>query len=161
MSTIVLTIFIFIALIAGCGIGYLIFRYVITGRYKQMINDANKEANVIKEIANTENCVIVGRSADYILRDNKNLIKIFLYAPEQYKIETIKRLYNDNDSTAKSYIKKSDKARSTYYEVISNQIWGNKNNYDICLDCQIGNDEIVKIICNYVKNKMKNSKKSY
>lgn len=49
MSTIVLTIFIFIALIAGCGIGYLIFRYVITGRYKQMINDANKEANVIKE----------------------------------------------------------------------------------------------------------------
>ena len=49
MSTIVLTIFIFIALIAGSGIGYLIFRYVITGRYKQMINDANKEANVIKE----------------------------------------------------------------------------------------------------------------
>lgn len=49
MSTIVLTILIFIALIAGCGIGYLIFRYVITGRYKQMINDANKEANVIKE----------------------------------------------------------------------------------------------------------------
>ena len=115
-----------------------------------------KQANVIKEIANAESCVIVGRSADYILRDNKNLIKIFLYAPEQYKIETIKRLYNDNDSTAKSYIKKSDKARSTYYEVISNQIWGNKNNYDICLDCQIGNDEIVKIICNYVKNKMKN-----
>lgn len=53
-------------------------------------------------------------------------------------------------------MEKSDKARSTYYEVISNQIWGNKNNYDICLDCQIGNDEIVKIICNYVKNKMKN-----
>lgn len=115
-----------------------------------------KQANVIKEIANTESCVIVGRSADYILRDNKDLIKIFLYAPEQYKIDTIKRLYNDNDSTAKSYMEKSDKARSTYYEVISNQIWGNKNNYDICLDCQIGNDEIVKIICNYVKNKMKN-----
>ena len=53
-------------------------------------------------------------------------------------------------------MEKSEKAISTYYEVISNQIWGNKNNYDICLDCQIGNDEIVKIICNYVKNKMKN-----
>lgn len=115
-----------------------------------------KQTNVIKEIANTESCVIVGRSADYILRDNKDLIKIFLYAPEQYKIDTIKRLYNDDDSTAKSYMEKSDKARSTYYEVISNQIWGNKNNYDICLDCQIGNDEIVKIICNYVKNKIKN-----
>ena len=53
MSTIVLTIFIFIALIAGCGIGYLIFRYVITGRYKQMINDANKEANVINSEGDT------------------------------------------------------------------------------------------------------------
>ena len=115
-----------------------------------------KQANVIKEIANAESCVIVGRSSDYILRDNKNLVKIFLYAPEQYKIETIKKLYNDDDSTARKYMQKSDKARSTYYEVISNQIWGNKNNYDICLDCQIGNEEIVKIICNYVKNKMKN-----
>lgn len=107
-----------------------------------------------KEIANTESCAIVGRSADYILRNNKNLVKIFLYAPEQYKIETIKKLYNDDDSTARKYMQKSDKARSTYYEMISNQIWGNKNNYDICLDCQIGNDEIVKIICNYVKNKI-------
>ena len=112
---------------------------------------------VIKDFATAKPCVIVGSCADYILRDNKNLVKIFLYAPEQYKIETIKKLYNDNDSTARKYMQKSDKARSTYYEVISNQIWGNKNNYDICLDCQIGNEEIVKIICNYVKNKIKNS----
>ena len=111
---------------------------------------------VIKDFATAKPCVIVGSCADYILRDNKNLVKIFLYAPEQYKIETIKKLYNDNDSTARKYMQKSDKARSTYYEVISNQIWGNKNNYDICLDCQIGNEEIVKIVLRrYLNGKYK------
>ena len=69
-----------------------------------------------------------------IMIDSNKLINIFLYAPEQYKIETIKKLYNDDDSTAKSYMKKSDKERSTYYEVISNPRWGNKNNYDICIN---------------------------
>ena len=65
-------------------------------------------------------------------------------------------MYNDTYKEAKRHVLDSDKSRASYYEVISNQIWGNKNNYDICLDCQIGNEEIVKIICNYVKNKMKN-----
>ena len=65
-------------------------------------------------------------------------------------------MYNDSYKDAKKHVLDSDKSMASYYEVISNQIWGNKNNYDICLDCQIGNDEIVKIICNYVKNKIKN-----
>jgi putative MATE family efflux protein len=125
--------------------------------------DANKEAiikqaDVIKSIANEGSSVIVGRAADYILKDNPNLVKIFLYAPVDYKINKIKEIYNDNDKTAKEYIEKSDKNRSTYYEIISDQIWGNKNNYDICLDCQIGNEEIVKIICNYAKNKINKNK---
>lgn len=113
-----------------------------------------KQANVIKAIANEKSCVIVGRAADYILKDNPNLIKIFLYAPTDYKINKIKEIYNDNDETAKKYMIKSDNARASYYEIISNQVWGDKNNYDICLDCQIGNEEIVKIICNFVDRKI-------
>lgn len=113
-----------------------------------------KQAQVIQAIANEKPCVIVGRSADYILKDNPNLIKIFLYAPTKYKINKIKEIYNDNDETAKKYMIKSDKSRATYYELISNQVWGDKNNYDICLDCQIGNDEIVEIICNYINSKI-------
>lgn len=110
-----------------------------------------KQAKVIKEIANEGNCVIVGRAADYILKDNPNLIKVFLYAPLDYRINKIKEIYKDNDEEAKKYAMKSDKARATYYEIISNQVWGNKENYDLCIDCQIGNEKIVKIICDYVR----------
>lgn len=120
--------------------------------------DANKEAiikqaKVIKEIANEGNCVIVGRAADYILNDNPNLIRIFLYAPLEYRINKIKEIYKDDDKEAKKYVIQSDKSRATYYEVISNQVWGDKSNYDICIDCQIGNDKVINSICDYVKNK--------
>lgn len=106
----------------------------------------------IKAIAQQEDCVIVGRAADYILRDDENLIKIFLYAPLEYRVEKIKELYDDSDDEAMQYIQKSDKARSDYYELISNQVWGDKEYYDLCLNCKLGNEEIVKIICDYVKN---------
>lgn len=119
--------------------------------------DASKDAminqsKIIKEIAETEDCVIVGRASDYILKDNPNLIKIFLYAPMDYKIENVKLLYQDTDKQAEKNIIKSTKSSASYYELISNQVWGSKENYDLCLNCEIGNDKIVKIICDYIKN---------
>lgn len=112
-----------------------------------------KQAEAIKLIASENNCVIVGRAADYILKDNPNLIKIFLYAPLDYRINKVKEVYKDNEEDAKKHIIKSDKARAAYYEVISNQTWGSKENYDLCLNCEMGAYVIVKIICDYVKNK--------
>lgn len=111
-----------------------------------------KQAEIIKLIAEDGNCVIVGRASDYILRDNPNLIKIFLYAPLEYRINKIRELYNDSYQDAKKYVAKSDKSRASYYEVISNKTWGNKENYNLCLDCDKGNEAIVKTICEYVKN---------
>lgn len=109
-------------------------------------------SNVVKKIAETEDCVIVGRAADYILKDNKNLIRIFLYAPYEYRINKVMDIYNDSREDAIKYIDKSDTSRTSYYEVISNQIWGDKNNYDLCLDCKLGNDVVKEIICNYVRS---------
>ena len=120
--------------------------------------DANKEAiinqaKVIKEIANKGDAVIIGRAADYILDKNENLIKIFIYAPMDYKIKNVMKNYGDNEKQAKKHILDSDKARSTYYGVIANQVWGDKNNYDLCIDAKVGNENVAKIICDYVKNK--------
>lgn len=120
--------------------------------------DANKDAiinqsKIIKEIAKQEDAVIVGRAADYILKDNPNLVKVFLYAPIDYRINKIKEIYKDNEKDAKKYILTSDKSRKSYYEVITNQSWGDKSNYDLCLNCEIGNDTIIKIICDYVNGK--------
>lgn len=112
-----------------------------------------KQAETIKLIASEDDCIIVGRGSDYILKDNPNLIKIFLYAPLEYRINKVKEIYNDTYKEAKKHVLDSDKSRAAYYEVISNQSWGNKENYDLCLNCEIGNDKIVNIICEYIKNK--------
>lgn len=111
------------------------------------------QAKVIKKIANNGDAVIIGRCADYILNDNDNLVKVFIYAPLDYKIKNIMKNYGDNEKEAKKHIIASDKSRAAYYGVIANKVWGDKNNYDLCIDARIGNENVVKIICNYVKNK--------
>ena len=111
------------------------------------------QAKTVKEIANTSSAVIIGRSADYILRENKNLIKVFIYANIDYRIKNVMKNYGDTEKEAKDHIQTSDKSRSKYYSAIANKIWGDKNNYDLCIDAKIGNDQVVKIICDYVKNK--------
>lgn len=112
-----------------------------------------KQSEIIKSIAAEENCVIVGRASDYILKDNPNLIKIFLYAPLEYRINKVKEIYKDSYQEAKKHIVESDNSRASYYEVISNQVWGNVKNYDLCINCEIGNDTIIKIICDYINNR--------
>ncbi len=120
--------------------------------------DSNKDAiinqsNAIKKIAESGDCVIVGRAADYILRENPNLVRIFLYAPLDYRINKIKEMYKDEDQDAKKHVLDSDKARAKYYELISNKTWGDKNNYELCLDCKLGNEQIVNMICSYVEGR--------
>ena len=115
-----------------------------------------KQSETIKKIASERNCVIVGRGSDYILKDNPNLIKIFLYAPLEYRIDKIQEMYNDTYKDAKKHILDSDKSRASYYEVITNKSWGNKENYDLCLNCEIGNDKIINIICDYIENRLDN-----
>ena len=112
-----------------------------------------KQAETIKLIASEDNCVIVGRASDYILKDNPNLIRIFLYAPLEYRINKVKEMYHDTYKEARKHVLDSDKSRSSYYEVISNQSWGKKENYDLCLNCEMGNDKIVKLICEYIEDK--------
>lgn len=114
-----------------------------------------KQAETIKMIAAKNDCVIVGRCADYILKDNPNLIKVFLYAPSEYRINKIKEMYKDIHKEAEKHVVQSDKSRALHYEIIANKKWGAKENYDICLDCSVGNDKAVNIICDYVKEKSK------
>lgn len=105
-----------------------------------------------KEIAKKGNCVIVGRTADYILKEDEKLVRIFLYDPLEYRLNKVMEIYYDSHEDALRYIHKSDHSRKSYYEVISNKTWGDKSNYDLCLDCKLGNETIKDIICNYVKS---------
>lgn len=111
-----------------------------------------KQSQTIKDIASRDSCVIVGRSADYILRDKPNLIRIFLYAPLEFRINKIQKMYKDSYKEAKKHVLDSDKSRSDYYEIITNQEWGKKENYDLCINCQNNEEKIVDTICEYIKN---------
>ena len=108
---------------------------------------------IIKKITENGSCVIVGRAADYILKDNPNIIKIFIYASEEYRLKNIMEMYGDSTKKAKKMLEKSDKARSTYYKNISGQEWGKIDNYDLCIDSSIGAEKTANIICEYIKNK--------
>ena len=95
------------------------------------------QEKVIKMIADAGSCVIVGRAADYILRDYPNVIRIFISAPLDYRINNIMEMYNDNKINAKKNIEKSDKNRKSYYEMISGNTWGDSLNYDLCISSKM------------------------
>ena len=110
---------------------------------------------VIKRIADEGSCVIVGRAADHVLREHDDVLKIFIYAPDEYRIGRIMEVYGDDHETAKKNIHHSDEARASYYKNISGKSWGDRRNYHLMVDSSIGLEKSADIICSYVNSKMK------
>ncbi len=108
------------------------------------------QEKVLKKIANQGSCVLVGRAADYVLRDNPNVIKIFIYASKEYRIKNIMQMYQDSYEDASKNLERSDRNRAAYYEMISGQKWANPENYDLCLDAKLGKEKTAEIICDYI-----------
>ena len=79
---------------------------------------------IIEKIADNGSCVIVGRAADYVLKDRDNLVRIFIHAPEEYRIGRVMEVYGDSREEAEDNIRRSDKARAAYYHHISGNRWG-------------------------------------
>lgn len=105
---------------------------------------------VIRKIADHGSCVIVGRAADHVLRDYKNVVRLFIYAPEDYRIKRVMEVYGDRIGEAKRNIHRSDEARAAYYKDISGKIWGERKNYDFLIDSSIGIENCVNTICGYL-----------
>ena len=111
------------------------------------------QEKVIKEIAKNGSCVIVGRAADYVLKDMNNVIKIFIHAPIETRIKNVMKMYNDKRKDAIRNIEKSDKVRKQYYEIIASRHWGMASNYDLTVDSSIGTNETANLICDYVNKR--------
>ncbi len=128
-------------------------------QYNDMLNGDSLfrlQADVIKSIANEGPCIIVGRCADYILRDNPNLIKLFLYASTEERVKTLMARDNMSEKEARSAVSKADKRRSNYYNFYTNNSWGNVNNYHLCLDtASLTQDECVDFLYSYIKEREK------
>nr|WP_316614590.1 cytidylate kinase-like family protein [uncultured Ruminococcus sp.] len=107
---------------------------------------------IIKEIAEKENCVIVGRCADYVLRDNPKCVSIFIYADMAYRKEQSIKKHGIDPAHAEHIINKTDKNRANYYSFYSGQKWGQAENFDLCIDSsKLDEDKIVELIAEYIK----------
>ncbi len=114
---------------------------------------ADAQFDIIKKTADKGPCVIVGRCADYILRENKNVLNIFVYADMAEKIKRAVELYGLNEKTAKRLINKTNRARANYYNKYTHRKWGDRNNFDLYINAgAIGTDKAVQLIQYYIDN---------
>ena len=128
-----------------------LFAYAFAGRditgksVEDLVYEAQRK--VILELADKEPCVIIGRNADYILKDRDDVLNVFIHGDAQEKIQRITRLYNVEEQKAVKMMEDTDKRRMANYNFYTNQKWGKADNYTLCLNSsQLGYDRCEKII---------------
>ena len=128
-----------------------LFAYAFAGRditgksVEDMVYEAQRK--VILELVEKEPCVIIGRNADYILKDRDDVLNVFIHSNMPEKIQRICRLYNAEKQEAVKMMADIDKRRMTNYNFYTNKSWGKASNYTLCLNSsQIGYDRCEKII---------------
>ena len=128
-----------------------LFAYAFAGRditgksVEDMVYEAQRK--VILELAEKEPCVIIGRNADYILKDRDDVLNVFIHGGTPEKIQRITRLYNVEEQKAVKMMVDIDKRRMVNYNFYTNQKWGKADNYTLCLNSsQLGYDRCEKII---------------
>lgn len=114
----------------------------------------NYQAKVIKELAEKESCVIVGRCANYILRDKPNVLSVFIHADEAFCLERALERNSMSQKEMQRYIERTDKYRSDFYHYHTGHNWADARYYDLCLDSgKIGFEKCVEEIISFAKIK--------
>lgn len=133
-----------------------LFAYAFSGRditgksVEDMVYEAQR--NIILELAEKESCVIIGRNADYILKDRDDVLNVFIHGDMPEKIKRITGLYNVKEKEAVKMMADTDKRRRTNYNFYTDQNWGKASNYTLCLNSsQLGYDRCEMIIMECVK----------
>ena len=128
-----------------------LFAYAFAGRdvtgksVEDLVYEAQRK--VILELAEKESCVIIGRNADYILKDRDDVLNVFIHGDTPEKIQRITRLYNVEEQKAVKMMVDIDKRRMANYNFYTDQKWGKASNYTLCLNSsKLGYDRCEKII---------------
>ena len=113
----------------------------------------NVQCSVILQLAEKGPCVIVGRNADYILKDRKDCLHTFIHADTDFRADRIVRLYGESEKSPVARLDEKDKRRKANYQHYTGRTWGKAQNYDISLNSSVlGIEECADIIVNIVKN---------
>ena len=133
-----------------------LFAYAFSGRditgksVEDMVYETQR--NIILGLAEKEPCVIIGRNADYILKDRDDVLNVFIHGDMPEKIKRITGLYNVEEKEAVKMMADTDKRRRTNYNFYTDQNWGKASNYTLCLNSsQLGYDRCEMIIMECVK----------
>ncbi len=112
----------------------------------------NIQCNVILQLADKGPCVIVGRNADYILKDRPDAMHIFIHANMDFRADRIVRLYGESEKAPTVRLQEKDKRRRVNYQHYTGRTWGMAQNYDLCLDSStIGVEKCTDIVVELVK----------
>lgn len=107
--------------------------------------------DTIRRVASEGPCIIVGRCADYVLRDKHNAVRLFVKADMEHRTERAIALHQVEPARAEEYVRRMDKQRASYYNYYTTSTWGDLDNYDLCLDTgRLGIDGSVELILNYL-----------
>ena len=113
-----------------------------------------KETELIKKLARKESCVIVGRCADFILKNNRNVVKVFVYSDMEDKIKRATKFYGLDKEKAEKEIKNIDKQRANHYKYYTEREWKEYSNYDICINSDtFGVEKSADIIYDMIQNR--------
>ncbi len=131
---------------------------MIHSGYYSGLNNADelflKESEVIQNIAKKGSCVIVGRAADFVLREQENVISIFLYSDMKHKVNRAVKYYGIKEDRAEKEIKKINKLRANHYKYYTSQEWNDPENYDLCINTDVlGVEETASLIANFIEKK--------
>ena len=112
----------------------------------------NYPAKVIRQLADEESCVIIGRCADYVLQDYDNVVSVFIHGPYDFCLEQAMKVNAKSESEMRKYMEKRDKYRGEYYKYYTGKDWFDARNYHLCLDSsKLGFDGCVEAIKAYMK----------
>ncbi len=126
-----------------------------TKRFISDVNLFNIQSKIIRQLADQESCIIIGKCADYVLRDFKNVVRIYIDAPREACVQSIVNKLDVTEKEAHSLIEKTDKYRSDYYRCYTEgKKWTDMANYDLTLNsARVGREMCVDLIEQYVKMK--------
>lgn len=111
----------------------------------------NYQAKIIRRLAEEESCVIMGRCADYVLKDYDNVLSVFVHAPEEFCLEQAAKKHSMSKKELSHFIQKTDKHRADYYKYHTGREWTDARNYDLCLDSsKLGFERCVDEIIAYM-----------
>lgn len=116
----------------------------------------NIQCSVILQLADQGPCVIVGRNADYILKDREDALHVFVHANMEQRAERIVRLYGESEKSPEARLQEKDKRRKVNYQHYTGRTWGVAQNYDLCLDSGVlGIEQCTDLVVSCVENSRK------